>query len=274
LIYGKIIRAALSTIAFGLLSSCYLVPSGFSASLDVRRDGSFTYRYVGDIAYVLPPTPTEIWDDASAKCNTADGKAEMCSSTQLKQQRDAFEQAQSARRRNIDELADLIGFNPADEQANHEIAADMMTKRGWKSVFYKGGGVFAVIYEIKGNIDRDFVFPHVPQAEIIIPFLTLQPSIRGDVHIGAPALTGGTIRKILHGNMGMASDQDMQYFDRINGQFVLTTDAQIKAHTGKIVKPTRSGTLTKIIWTIEKAVLADRVAENVEAHLLLGSAAP
>ena len=71
----------------------------------------------------------------------------------------------------------------------------------------------------------------------------------------------------------MVSDQDMQYFDRINGQLVLTTDAQIKAHTGKIVKPTGSGAPTRIIWTIEKDMLSDRSAENVDAYLLLGPAA-
>lgn len=68
----------------------------------------------------------------------------------------------------------------------------------------------------------------------------------------------------------MASDQDMQYFDRVNGQLVLTTDAQIKARTGKIVKPTESGAPTRIIWTIEKGMLSDRSAENVDAYLLLG----
>ena len=273
MIYGKIIRVALSIIVFGLLSSCYLVPSSFSASLDIRRDGSFMYRYVGDIVYALPPKPIEIWDDALAKCSGAEGKPEICSSTQLKQQRGAFEKAQSEQRENIDELAGLISFNPADEQANHQIAADLMTKKGWKSAVYKGNGVFAVIYEIKGNLHRDFIFPAFPQAEIVIPFLTVQPSVRGDVHIGAPALTGGTIRKILHGKMGMASDQDMQYFDRINGQLVLTSDAPVKAHTGKTVRTTNSRTPTKIVWTIQKAVLSERDAENVEAHLLLDSAA-
>ena len=274
MIGSKIVRAALLTIAFGLLSSCYLVPSSFNASLDVLQDGSFTYRYVGDLVYALPSKPIEIWDDASRKCSDADGKPEICSSTQLKQQRDAFEQAQSEERKNIDELADLIGFNPADEQANRQIAADLMTKKGWKSAIYKGDGVFAVIYEIKGNLDRDFVFPAFPHAEVIIPFLTIQPSVRGDVHIGAPGLTGGTIRKVLHGKMGMASHQDMQYFDRINGQLVLTSDAPVKAHNGKTVRSTNSSTPTKIVWTIEKAVLSDRAAENIEAHLLLGPAVP
>lgn len=112
-IYGNIIRVALSISACALLSSCYLVPASFRASLNIRLDSSFTYRYVGDIAYALPSKAIEIRDDASAKCSAADGKPEICSSTQLKQQRDVFEQAQLAQRKNIDELADLIGFNAA-----------------------------------------------------------------------------------------------------------------------------------------------------------------
>lgn len=83
-------------------------------------------------------------------------------------------------------------------------------------------------------------------------------------------LLSGTIRMILPGKMGMASDQAMPYLVRINGQFVLISDAPVKEHTGKIVKPTASGAPTRIIWIIEKGVLSDRSAENVEAHFLLG----
>ena len=79
---------------------------------------------------------------------------------------------------------------------------------------------------------------------------------------------------ILPGKMGMASDQAMPYLVRINGQFVLISDAPVKEHTGKIVKPTASGAPTRIIWTIRIGVLSDRTAVSVEPHLLLGPEAP
>ena len=40
---ARIVAAALLSLA---LSGCFFVPGQFAAHLDLRRDGTFTYRYV------------------------------------------------------------------------------------------------------------------------------------------------------------------------------------------------------------------------------------
>jgi hypothetical protein len=37
-----------------LLSSCFLAPGAFTSSLDLRRDGSFTFAYKGEVIFQSP----------------------------------------------------------------------------------------------------------------------------------------------------------------------------------------------------------------------------
>lgn len=273
MIFDKIIRVAVLTLTCVLLSSCYLVPGSFTAALDIRRDGSFTYRYVGDIAYASPDAPPRTeWQDSMARCfDDKTAKPRTCSKAETDQQRISHESIQNRDSKESAELAELIGFNPLDADANRKIAAEMMQYDGWKKVTYKGEGVFAVEYETSGTLERDFLFPTSPTAQVIIPFLSIRRS-GGVVTIGAPGFTGGVMRKIMLGNMGISDNmgmpgKDLQYFDRINGTFTLTTDAEISYSTGK--PKVEDGRRTKAIWQIVKGEADYSADTKVEAQILL-----
>jgi hypothetical protein len=38
-----------------LLTGCFFSPGRFVSELDIRRDGRFTYSYVGEIIFLSPP---------------------------------------------------------------------------------------------------------------------------------------------------------------------------------------------------------------------------
>ncbi len=66
------IAAALALPA--LLSGCFLTPGVFTSSMDLRRDGSFTFAYKGEMIFQSPnelvngnKTP-KVWNDKGAKC--------------------------------------------------------------------------------------------------------------------------------------------------------------------------------------------------------------
>jgi hypothetical protein len=92
----------------------------------------------------------------------------------------------------MDQLAALIGFNPADDASMREFAAQLQKQTGWRSVSYKGEGVFAVDYAIEGVLTHDFVFPLFPRGSTIVPFVTARRRADGAVLVSAPAFAAGS----------------------------------------------------------------------------------
>jgi hypothetical protein len=70
----KMIVAACLPLA---LTSCFLAPGAFTSTLDLRRDGSFTFAYKGEIIFSPPDdmmpggsSAQEVWADDMARCYT------------------------------------------------------------------------------------------------------------------------------------------------------------------------------------------------------------
>ncbi len=67
-------RGVLGLLFVLLLSGCFLVPGKFVSNLDIRKDGSFSFAYRGEIAVLNPDalgsarSRPRIWSDAMAKC--------------------------------------------------------------------------------------------------------------------------------------------------------------------------------------------------------------
>ena len=267
----KLLRVAILTLTLSLLSSCYLVPGSFDAALDIRGDGRFTYRYVGEIVFALPERPSEdAWSDSNAHCFDIDKSVpRSCTSIEIKEQRQRYEAQQERSKQSADEVAELIGFNAYDTAANQKIASDMMHHKGFKNVVYKGGGVFAVEYEISGTLDRDFIFPTMPNSQVIIPFLSIHPSKKGVVNIAAPGLTGGVTKTVIMGQMPKSDEKDLQYFGRINGNFKLTTNAELSFYNSTLARNTGSNQETTVNWQINRGEANLTKGKSPEAELIL-----
>lgn len=253
-----IARLAICGLACVVLSGCFFVPGRFMSELDIRRDGRFTYSYVGEVVFMFPPEEnlTEVsWDGSMSKCFIDEtGDRRPCLPAEVAIQRDAYENNAKRSREAGDDLAKLIGFNPVDTKANEILAADLMQYPGWKQVAYVGKGTFHVEYEMSGMLDRDFAFPVVPQVQMAMPFVNVARSKAGVVNISTAGLASQQLRRLLEGQTPKVDQDDPYYVSmqsalfRTKGIFMVITDAEITSTDGKL---SQSGGLQRVEWIID-----------------------
>lgn len=256
--WGKLIAAALAPL---LLTGCLWGPGKFKSDLALHKDGSFVLDYRGEIMIQIPDdkTPPGPWSDDMAICN-ADGSMEAdggsvsvslepqadaddgtsedgseerpCTAAEMARIKAEYERKSAEKReeqrKEADQMAKLFGIPGMDDDSNRLFAAKLMKYQGWRSVTYKGKGLFDVDYHLEGRLTQDYAFPMMPDSDMLIPFIMLRRRADGTVMVTAPALTGGkgpfgARAKMLglpdKGNDGPPS--------RAEGRFTVTTDGEI-----------------------------------------------
>ncbi|MFL6858055.1 MAG: hypothetical protein ACJ8DZ_01225 [Allosphingosinicella sp.] len=144
----KIARLTTALAAAFLLVSCILSPGKFVSTLDIRKDRSFTFTYVGEVLAMEP------------KATDGDGKP----------------------------LPANPGPPDADTVAQRKAIAEALSKEeGYRSVQYLGGNKFKVDYSVSGRLDRGFAYPINLDAMAIIPWVAVELRKDGTVRIKAPA---------------------------------------------------------------------------------------
>jgi hypothetical protein len=143
-------RFALALAAPLLLVSCILSPGKFASTLDIRKDRSFTFTYVGEVIVNDP------------KVTDKDGQPA--------------------------EPAAKPGPPSAETLAQRRAIAEALSKEaGYRSVEFVGGDKFRVDYSISGKLDRGFAYPINLDATAIIPWIVAEVRKDGTVRIKAPA---------------------------------------------------------------------------------------
>ena len=138
-----------------LLTGCLWGPGKFNSDLTLRKDGSFILNYRGEMVLQLPPDANvEAWTDAKAKC-TDSGKDRPCTKAEIADQKAAYDK----KRKEGEGMAKLFGLPGLDEESNRAFAAKLMKFAGWRSVAYRGKGVYDVDYHFEGRATQDFLFP-------------------------------------------------------------------------------------------------------------------
>jgi hypothetical protein len=213
-----------------LLTGCLWGPGKFTSDLALRKDGSFVLDYRGEIvletADAMAKRP---WQDSMAHCVAAGTtKERTCTAKEIADQRDALEKKQKSDL----EAAKAFGLPGADEESNRAFAAKLMKYAGWRSVTYRGKGVFDVDYHMEGRLTQDFVFPLMPDSSFVIPFISLRRRADGAVLVDAPGLTGGMN---LFGPMAqqMGGDGKSTPPSRAQGRFTVHTDGQIATNNSE-----------------------------------------
>jgi hypothetical protein len=126
-------------------------------------------------------------------------------------------------------MAKMFGLAGLDEQSGREFAAKLSKYAGYRSVTYRGKGVFDVDYHFEGSARQDFVFPALPDNDFLIPFIAIRRRADGSVLVTAPAFTGGA------GPMGAragsaaagAMKEGQGPVSRAQGRFTVITDGEI-----------------------------------------------
>jgi hypothetical protein len=232
------LRWTLPMLLCVLLSGCFFLPGKFASHLDIRRDGTYTFSYAGELVFAFPESTEQSWTDTMAHCFAIGSSgAQPCTQNEITQRKAEFEMGQTARRAQAEEFATLTGYNPYDREANEEIARKMTGYQGWKTVTYIGNGIFDVDYEMSGKVDRDIIFPMLPHAQLTLPFLNIRHSKTGGIlEVDAPALSTTSLRSILREITGVHDDDDMPMLKHTEGTFVLTTDAELTYSNGEVRK--------------------------------------
>lgn len=257
-----------------LLSACLVLPGKFAATLDLRKDGNFTYTYKGDIvilgltklaemAMAQKPKP----EFAPSACYKKDGETERdCTPAEVTAQMKDWQAAQTAQAEKDARDKEMIvkalgGIDPTDPKAAADIAARLSGQAGFKRVTYMGNGRYDVDYAISGVLAYDYQFPTIermmPQ---VIPFIVLNKRSNGEVRVDSPlmqqaalSMPGGNMAQVITQMVGLDKDgkrsEAAKDFPVVNGHFTLTTDGVILSNnTEHGAKPVAGG--KQLDWDI------------------------
>jgi hypothetical protein len=231
-----------------LLTGCLWGPGKFTSNLLLRRDGGFTLDYRGEIVLQIPTdvgTPRK-WSDDQAHCFSGQPgstpkpnktvpatapKERPCTAAEIAAQRQVFEKAaaeNAARsKKQAEEAAKMFGLPGLDDESNRAFAAKLMKYAGWRSVVYRGNGVFDVDYHMDGRATQDFVFPALPDNDLLLPFIAIRRRNDGSVLVTAPALTGGAGPLMARMAAAGVNDSKSSMVSRAQGRFTIITNGEI-----------------------------------------------
>lgn len=252
-----------------LLAACLVSPGKFDASLDVRKDGRFTYAYKGEIFVLGLSELMKMGNKAEqepfkAICSVANDpeKGRPCTKEEIAEQKanwDDEQKSRAARDKKDQDMAKAMlgGLDPTDPKAAEELATRLRRQYGWHSVVYKGSGVYDVDFRITGTLTHDFTFPTIEKMPSVIPFFVINRRADGTVRLDSPALANdanggqfGGLAQMAAAEAGAKADGgNIPELPQVDGRFTLTTDAEILANnTDEGPKADPLG--KRLVWTI------------------------
>lgn len=208
----------LKAVAFALaaplvLASCLFVPGKFESALTIHADRSFTFAYTGEVMAV--------------DLQSFMGKA---------MQMGMADAAKKDKKDKTPEKAPDFTLTPEEKAKQDEtfrkLAIEVAKEAGYRSVEYRGNGMFWIDYRISGTLDHGFVFPYNLDNQMIMPWIAVELRGKDLIRVKAP----GYVR--MSGGSGMSGMGDMsalammpggmgEAFTRLQGTFTLTTDAEL-----------------------------------------------
>lgn len=239
----RIAAAGLLAVLGLLLAACMLIPGKFASSLDLRKDGRFSFAYKGEIHFISPSR----FDDAK---QAEDAKPAD------KPEKDA----ESARME-----AMMGGANLTDPKAAEEFARRLSRQQGWRSVRSMGNGKFDVDYAISGTLTHDFTFPVIEGYAQATPFVQVIRRNDGSVRVNAPAFSSGPegspLRNLARMGAMEGATKDKATNDKgtgkppklpvLDGLFAVTTDGAILANNTE-EGPQADTTGSVLNWTVNE----------------------
>ncbi len=245
--------AAVVTAAALALTACIVAPGKFAATFDLRKDGSFTFSYDGQIHLLALSRLAEMSaaadEEAFAEAPCYDDESfeeRPCTEEEVAEQRARWEQEAEARKqqtaREAEQMKQLLGgIDPSDPEAAEELAARLRRQEGWRTVEYRGDGLFEVAFSITSRMGHDFTFPTLERFPMSNSFVVANLRQGNSVRIEAPgfAPTGGgnPMQGMMAGMAtsiaiaGAAEDAgEASAVPEMEGTFRIVTDGRILAN--------------------------------------------
>jgi hypothetical protein len=258
------------------LTGCLWGPGKFTSDLTLRKDGTFTLDYRGQIVIAMPPDEAlkiDPWKAEMALCRES-GSTEVvpqpvistedeadpvrpCTPSETAELKSKYEQQEAARveskRKENEQMAAALGLPGLDDESNRAFAAKLLKYEGWRSATYRGKGVYDVVYHFEGQATQDFIFPALPDNDLIIPFVAMRRRTDGSVLVTAPAFTGGAGPMGARGGSAAASKMTGDGpQSRAEGRFTIITDGEILTNNSEDgAVPGPSG--RQIHWDVDAA---------------------
>ena len=255
-------RTLLALAAPLLLTGCLWGPGKFSSTLDLNKDGSFTLDYRGEIVLAVPEeekaTP---WSDTMARCfkdgrtqiasegstpPADDDEARPCTPAEIAKLKadhaSAAADKVAAKAKENADMAKMFGLPGLDDASARAFAEKLRKYAGWRSVTYRGKGVFEVDYHFTGRATQDFLFPALPDNPLTVPFVALRRRADGAVLVTASAMTG----KSGPGGGGVPMDGPTS---RAEGRLTVTTNGEVLTNNSED-GPQRTAGGQKLVWDV------------------------
>jgi hypothetical protein len=251
-------KMAIAALAPLLATGCLWSPGKFTSELALRKNGTYTLDYKGEILLQMPSEESKSipWGDDFARCYT-DGRAELmpgvfpnaatpsemeelernkdkvrpCNAAEIASVKSQYEKEKAekatAKREESEQMSKVFGLPGSDDVANRKFAATLMKYKGWRSVAYQGKGMYLVEYHAEGALTQDVVFPMIPNSDLILPFIAMRRRADGSVMVSAPAFTGGSGPFGARAKMMGLPDKSDGPQSRAVGRFTIVTDGEI-----------------------------------------------
>lgn len=225
----------LALIAPLALAGCLFFPGKFESTLTIHADRSFTYAYKGEVLAV--------------DIESLMGKFGQAGMAQGAKGKDAKAEPK---------MPDLK-LTPEEKAKQDEnfrkLAAELAKETGYRTVEYRGNGVFYIDYQISGVLSHAFTFPYNYDNHVILPWLLVEVRGKDMVRIKAP----GFARPDMGGMGGMGSGMGAMgafpmpgaenAFTGMDGNFTLITDGELVAQNNE-AGATTAGTTRTVVWKV------------------------
>lgn len=199
------------------LTACLFQPGKFTSTLDINADRSFVFSYLGEI-HAIDMDKMAGGDLAMASGETAPSDQAAAKSEEKPS-----------------------GMTEAEKAA---LAETLAKEAGFRRVEYRGDDVWFVDYRIAGTLNHSFLFPFNSDAEMVFPFIVIEVRANGTVRMKAPAFAKA------QGQQAAAPIPMGEGNSRIDGEFTLTTDAEIISQTNEEGAVTGADGRKTIKWRV------------------------
>lgn len=216
-------RLAAALAGILLLSGCLLTPGKFTSTLDIKRDRSFTFTYVGE---VIAQPPSSSTDSEGGPSTEASGMMK------------------------IAEAKAPPATDPAAAQKMQALAETLAKEYGYRSVKYLGNYRFAIDYQVSGRLTHSFLFPFNIDGEVLVPFLAIELRGTDRIRMKAPGFANDDAKGAsIPGMGGMGgSPPDKEAANALDGTFTVTTDAEIVSQNQENGSQTLPDGRKRIVW--------------------------